>query len=232
LYQAITRDEQAAETNHDGDPQYRKSIQTIDFNLGLLHLFKENLSQAHALFARVLDQAKSDQNKELQGLLMCKLAYVKAKQGRYHEAEQDIIVRVVPHFRQLKSSAGYKGLVEAYMTLSDIYRLQNRHPEAQWFLLQAREVVNTHHLRQYMPDIVFALAEVKKVSGNTEVALDEYRMVEKMLDGRSDSLLMHLAILDAISAIYHRHGEHEEALHALDQFDRLKTQLISSDFLF
>src|SRR5690606_22550689 len=102
---------------------------------------------------------------------MMELALVKAKMGATSEAEQDIIRKVVPLFRRARNESGR---ASAYRMLADIYSLQHKYPEAQWFLVQAKTIVDKEGITDQLPEIIFNLAETKKHSGNPQVAIEEY----------------------------------------------------------
>lgn len=210
----------------------QRDAMSIRHSLALLYEYGDDLNCSQANYLRVLDDARQRNNRELQARILTRLALLKAKQGQYFEAEQDIIRTVVPMFRQLRSTAGDRGRIQAYRTLADVYRLQNRHPEAQWFLLQAKEIVDDKNHNDFLPLILFDLAEVKKSSGNTQIAINEYIMADQLAGTHTDDLVLKLAIQEALGDIYHDSGRFKEALEALNRFDTLKAKLMSLDFPF
>src|SRR3546814_4488021 len=92
-----------------------------------------------------------------------KLALVKAKRAEWNEAERDIIRKVVHLFRRARDEAGR---ASAYSTLAAIYTLQHKYPEAQWFLVQAKTIVDREGIAEQLPEIIFQLAETKKSAGD------------------------------------------------------------------
>lgn len=208
-------------------------ILAIQYNLGALYEYIDDLTCAMGLYEQIYRDAIRRSNRLQQADALMRIALVKAKNGHHYEAEQELIRTVIPMYRQIRNEAGDIGRIVSYQTLADVYRLQDRYPEAQWFLLQSRDIVEEKGLSYYLPDIIFALAEVKKSSGNTLVAIEEYRLADQLVNNRgSNSLVMRLAIQDALGSIYHQSGQLKEALEALSRYDYLKEQLLSIDFPF
>lgn len=204
-------------------------ISLIQFNIGKTYEFIEDYPCALNTFSNVLSHAKKTGNRLDQFYASMHMALIKAKGGSYFEAESDLIHNILPGFKGLRSKAGENGRVEAYMVLSQVYLLQERYPETQWFLLQAREIVQNENLIQWLPEIVFNLAQTKKESGNFDIALLEYDLAKEMAEEK-DLLVMQLAIQEALGYIYNESGQFKEALEALNRYDSLKNQIISMEF--
>lgn len=209
-----------------------QDVMQIRNSLALLYEYADDLYCAKTLYTALMEEARQRNNRLLQARAQMRLAFLKAKEGNFYEAEQDLIRSVEPMYRQMRNRSGDLGRIVAYRTLADVYRLQDRHPEAQWFLLQAKEVIDTKNLEEFLPLILFDLAEVKKSSGNTRVAIDEYLLAAELSGDQTDDLVLKLAIQDALGDIYHGSGQFKEALEALNRFDTLKAKLISLDFPF
>ena len=204
-------------------------ISLIQFNIGKAYEFMEDYPCALNTFSNVLSHAKRTGNKLEQLYASMHMASIKAKGGSYFEAERDLIHHILPGFKSLRSKRGENGRIEAYIVLSQVYLLQDRYPETQWFLLQAREIVEKEGLNQWMPEIVFNLAQTKKESGNYDIALLEYEMAQEMAEEK-DLLVMQLAIQEAMGHIYNEAGQFKEALEALNRYDSLKNQIISMEY--
>lgn len=208
-------------------------VLAIQYNLGALYEYIDDLTCAMGLYEQIYRDAIRRSNRLQQADALMRIALVKAKNGHHYEAEQELIRTVIPMYKQIRNEAGDIGRIVSYQTLADVYRLQDRYPEAQWFLLQSKDIIEEKGLSYYLPDIIFALAEVKKSSGNTVVAIEEYRLADRLVNSRgSNSLVMRLAIQDALGSIYHQSGQLKEALEALSRYDYLKEQLLSIDFPF
>ncbi|MBK1440042.1 hypothetical protein JHJ32_08605 [Parapedobacter sp. ISTM3] len=195
--------------------------EVIVHNLAVTHESLGELDKAHALHRQLYDRAVKAQSNNRQARAMMELALIKAKQGHSLEAEQDIIRKVVPLFRRARNEAGRAA---AYCTLADIYTLQHRYPEAQWFLVQAKSIVDRDGIAEQLPEIIFNLAETKKHSGNPRVAIEEYKVADDL--ARKDHLIgMQLAIQDALGNLYHQAGDYNGAALALNRYDMLKNML-------
>lgn len=204
-------------------------IALIKFNLAAAYEFTEDYDCARSLFGSVYQEAKRRGNKLQQGYAMMHMAQVKSKVGSYAEAETDLIQTILPLFKSLKSPLGEAGRLETYYTLSNVYMMQDRYPESQWFLLQAREIAEKQGFKSWMPEIIFSLAQVKKSSGNFDVAILEYNEASELAQNEQ-FLVMQLAIQDALGYIYNESGKYKEALEALNRYDSLKNQVISMEF--
>lgn len=207
------------QTNQTGD------FDAIGHNLAIIYEYLGELAKAHTLRQELYDRAVKARNNNQQAYAMMELATVKAKLGSAYEAERDIIQKVVPLFRRTRNDAGR---IAAYNALATIYFLQEKYPEAQWFLLQAKTIADKEGIVDQMPEIIFGLAEAKKQSGNPRVAIEEYKVADDL--ARKEHLLgMQLAIQDALGDLYHRAGNYNEAAIALHKYDALKNMLFKGD---
>ena len=199
--------------------------ETIAHNLAVAYEYLGQLDKAHDLRQQLYDRAVKMRNNSHQARALMELALIKAKQGYSSEAERDIIRKVVPLFRRGKDEAGR---ASAYRTLAAIYTLQNKYPEAQWFLVQAKTIVDREGITEQLPEIIFNLAETKKHSGNPRVAIEEYKVANDL--ARKDHLMgMQLAIQDALGNLYHQAGDYDGAALALNRYDTLKNILFRGE---
>lgn len=199
----------------------------VAHNLAVTYECVGQLDLALSLRTKLYERALKSQDRNNQARALMELAYVKAKQGRSTEAEQEIIRKVVPLFRQARNDAG---LATAYRTLAEVYILQARYPEAQWFLVQAKSIVDKEGLADQLPEIIFSLAEAKRNAGNPQVAIEEYKVADDL--ARKDHMLgMQLAIQDALGNLYHQAGDYDGAALALTRYDMLKNALFRGEAL-
>ena len=199
--------------------------EAIAHNLAVAYEYLGQLDKAQELRQQLYDRAVKARSNRQQAQALMELALVKAKQGFSHEAERDIIRKVVPLFRRARDEAGR---ASAYSTLADIYSLQYKYPEAQWFLLQAKTIVDREGITEQLPEIIFNLAETKKLSGNPRVAIEEYKVANDL--ARKDHLMgMQLAIQDALGNLYHQAGDYDGAALALNRYDMLKNILFRGE---
>lgn len=195
--------------------------ETIMHNLAVAYEYLGQLDKAYALREQLYERAVKNRDSRDQASTLMELALVKAKKGGWSEAERDIIRKVVPLFRRIRDEAGR---ASAYSTLATIYTLQHKYPEAQWFLVQAKTIVDREGITEQLPEIIFQLAETKKSAGNPNVAIEEYKVANDL--ARKDHRFgMQLAIQDALGNLYHEAGDYDGAALALNQYDMLKNML-------
>ena len=197
----------------------------IAHNLAVTYEYLGQLDKAHSLREQLYERAAKAHNNNRQAQALMELAFIKAKQGFTAEAERDIIRKVVPLFRRAKNEAGR---ASAYRTLAEVYTLQHRYPEAQWFLVQAKSIVDKEGIADQLPEIIFNLAETKKRAGNPRVAIEEYKVADDLAK-RDHMMGMQLAIQDALGNLYHQAGDYDGAALALNRYDMLKNVLFRGE---
>ena len=195
--------------------------ETITENLAVAYEYLGELNKAHAIRQELYERAVKNRDNRDQANALMELALLKAKKGGWNEAERDIIRKVVPLFRRVRDEAGR---ASAYRTLAAIYTLQHKYPEAQWFLVQAKTIVDREGIAEQLPEIMFHLAETKKFAGNPSVAIEEYKVASDLAK-KDHRIGMQLAIQDALGNLYHEAGDYDGAALALTQYDMLKNIL-------
>jgi len=199
--------------------------EVIAHNLAVTYEYLGEFEKAHALRQQLYDRAVRNGNSSRQAETLMELALVKAKMGFTSEAERDIIRKVVPMFRRARNEAGR---ASAYRTLADVYTLQHKYPEAQWFLVQAKTIVDKEGITEQLPEIIFNLAETKRHSGNPTVAIEEYKIANDL--AKKDHIMgMQLAIQDALGSLCHQAGDYDGAALALNRYDTLKNILFRGE---
>jgi len=207
--------------------QTKKSVrnmddwETISQNLAVAYEYLGQLDKAYVLRQELYERAVKNRDNRDQANTLMELALIKAKRGGWSEAERDIIRKVVPLFRRVRDEAGR---ASAYRMLAAIYTLQHKYPEAQWFLVQAKTIVDREGIAEQLPEIMFHLAETKKYAGNPRVAIEEYEVASDLAK-RDHRFGMQLAIQDALGNLYHEAGDYDGAALALNQYDMLKNIL-------
>lgn len=206
----------------------REDVDLLTHNLAIGYEYLQNLGRAEALHRELHGRAVAARNNAQQAQSLANLALIKAKRGNYQEAEHDLIRTVIPMVRRANNS---RGQVAALITLAEVYNLQNRYPEAQWFLVQAKQIALQQGFDTVMPEIIFNLAENKKEAGNPRVAIQEYEEADDLVKDQSDRLFgMQLAIQDALGDLYHQSGNYEQAATALSRYDALKNRFFHRSF--
>ena len=196
----------------------------VTHNLAVTYEYLGQLDKAYALRQAAYERAVESRDNRHQAFALMELALVKAKKGGGEEAERDIIRKVIPLFRRARDEAGR---ASAYSTLAAVYSLQHKYPEAQWFLVQAKTIVDQEGLAELLPEIMFQLAETKKYAGNSQVAIEEYKIASDLAK-RDHRIGMQLAIQDALGNLYHDAGDYDGAAMALSQYDMLKDMLFKA----
>jgi hypothetical protein len=200
---------------------------SIRFNLASLYAYQQQWSLAEPLFAANYQLLRQYGSTLEQLDAQMYLAYARAAQGHYEESEQTLITTILPGFKRLNNQVGR---MQGLMTLASIYRLQKRYPEVQWFLLQAKEIAEQQKFNTHLADIIFHMAEAKNLSGNKQVAINEYLIAQELAE-KNEWLAMQLAIQDALGDIYHLSGKYEDAARALYRYDALLDLILAEDYL-
>lgn len=206
----------------------REDVNELTHNLAIGYEYLQNLGRAEELHRELHSWAVSSRNNVQQAQSLTNLALINAKRGHFQEAENELIRNVIPMVRRTNN---YRGQVGALVILAEVYTLQNRYPEAQWFLVQAKEIAKKQGYDAVMPEIIFNLAENKKEAGNRRVAILEYEEANDLKETHSERLFgMQLAIQDALGDLYHQSGNYEQAATALSRYDTLKNRFFHRSF--
>ena len=159
-----------------------------------------------------------------QGNALVRIALVQAYGKAYRAAENMIIRRAFPIFNKNKN---HHGKINALITLSKVYQLQNKHTEAQWFLIQARDLGRERKIEENLPEIEYMLAFSKYVQQNYSVAQAEFEKA-KQLAGDEDNRVLQLAISDKLGDIYLWLENYQGAEEELQEYWRLRNELFEN----
>jgi len=207
--------QQAQKTRNDAD------IATIRYNLANLYLLRNNVEQAGAFLADAHASAVRRADIIEQGNTLIKQALVQARAGDYASAEDNIIHRAIPIFNKIEA---HDRKVIAWLTLAKIYRSHRLHTEAQWFLLQARELAESHNFRTDLAEIEYLLALSKISQRNYPMAEREFIHANKMADAEGNKMLQ-LAILDKLGQVYLAENKRDKAQRILTEYQNLRNFL-------
>lgn len=108
--------------------------------------------------------------------------------------------------------------------MAKIYQLQNKHTEAQWFLIQARDLARRRQLTEDLAEIEYMLASSKFVQKNYKVAKKEFIQADELAK-MEDNRLLRLAIVDKLGQIYMSQSDLDEAENALSTYQELRNEL-------
>ncbi len=193
----------------------------IDFNLANVYRFNGMFADAGQLQENYLKQAIAKKDLIDQGTSYVAIGLNDAYNKEYRAAENSIIRRAIPLFNKVKN---YDGKIKALIKLSKIYQLQNKHTEAQWFLIQAKDLAHSKKLLNPLSEIEFRLGYSKYVQQNYSVAKLELEQA-KTLAEKEDNKTLQLAINDKLGDIYLLMGDFKEAETALNNYWKLRQEI-------
>ena len=196
-------------------------ITVIKQNISSLLIFSDQLIEARSFENELLQAAEKQNLSPLKGQVLLQTAIIHAKNKEFNSAQQTIIRKAIPHFNRTKDFIGkMKGLIY----LSQIYQMEKKFTEAQWFLLQARDIATSSNFKNDKAEIEYLLAVSKFHQQNFKVAQNEFLRAKELAE-QEDNKLLKLAIEDRLTDIYFRLGNHKEARNALENYWSLKEEL-------
>lgn len=193
----------------------------IQYNLANLYLFDRNIKQAGHFQELFLKNAELKKSTIEQANALTKIALIQAADKDYNSAERNIIRRAIPMLNKAKA---YEAKIHSWQALAKIYQLQNKHTEAQWFLIQARDLANSKKFTEQLAEIEYMLASSKFIQENFKVAQKEFLQAEKLAKSE-DNKLLQLAIKDKLGQIYLAEDDLEKAEDSLENYTTLKEEL-------
>ncbi|MFD2743461.1 MULTISPECIES: tetratricopeptide repeat protein [Sphingobacterium] len=209
----------AVELNHTG--MLESDFSDLQRNLADVYLYNHNYREAASLQERLL--AKLDRRSSIvdQAHAYTKIALVQAYLKDYKLAENSIIRKAIPLYNRAKDR---QSKVLAWQLLAAIYQMHDKHTEAQWFLIQARDLAASSNFRRELGKIEYMLASSKLAQKNYKVALAEFARAEKLAIEEQDPLLQ-LAIHDKKGEAHIALSQFKEAKEELTQYWKLREKL-------
>ncbi|WP_293932204.1 tetratricopeptide repeat protein [Sphingobacterium sp. UBA6645] len=201
--------------------ELREEAGVVQFNLSTAHLFQGSYADADALQERYLQQAVNNKSNVDQANSLVRVALIRAYQKEYRAAENSIIRRAIPLYNKSKDP---QGKTKAWIQLAKIYQIQNKHTEAQWFLIQARELAKARNFKMDLPEIEYMLGYSKFIQQNYRVAKSELEHAKILADQENNKVLQ-LAIHDKLGEIDMIMGNYEDAAEHLFQYWKLRREL-------
>ena len=196
-------------------------IAVIQSNLASVYLLTNQLDEALDLEKSALAQAIKAKNPADQAFSYSRMALIQAYSKDYFLAENTIIRKAIPLFNKSKS---YSGKIDAWIALAEIYRLQNKHTEAQWFLLQARDLAHARNLQAPIATIEYMLGSSKLVQSNYRVAKEELESAWQLAQ-EGENQYLQLAIIEQLGRSYVYLKDYESAKSYLNQYWDLRNLL-------
>ncbi len=198
-----------------------RDMAIIQANLATLQFLDLNATEALKYEEAYYTQASKDKDPVEQGQSLVKLAQIQALAEDYALAENTIIRKAIPLFNRARF---YEGKVWAWEMLADIYQAQNKHVQAQWFLIQARDLARAKKQDGELAEIEYMLGSSKFVQKNYEVAKTEFMQAYDLAD-KEDNNLLKLAIVEKLGTIYLLQNNLELADQLLAEYWKLRTDL-------
>ena len=145
-------------------------IDIILSNLSSVYFYNKNFLEAGKTEEAYYKAAILEKSIINQGKSLVRIATILAFDKDYNAAESTIIRKAIPLFNKAKD---FDSKINAWVKLAKIYQLYNRHPEAQWFLLQAKELSALKNITTYNTDIEYMLGYSKFIQNNLIVSQKE-----------------------------------------------------------
>jgi len=212
LHEALAIVQRAANQN---------DLAVIQFNLANLYLFHQKFEEAASFQEQYYKKAVNNKTYLEQANSLVKIATIQAFDRDFKSAEQTIIRRAIPLYNKTRS---YEGKILAWEQLAMIYQMQKKHTEAQWFLLQARDLANKKSLPGELAELEYMLAESKFDDGNLKVSKNEFLNARKLAE-QEDNKLLQLAVENKIGELYMKLKDYDAAKESLEKYWTLRDLL-------
>lgn len=196
-------------------------VAVIQYNLANIYLYDKNIQQAGYFQEAYYNTAVQQKSVIEQANSLLKIALIQAQDKDYRSAENNIIRKAIPLLNRAKA---YEQKIVAWQTLARIYQIQNKHTEAQWFLIQARDLANSKNFSRELAEIEYMLASSKFVQKNYKVAKKEFLQADELAKSE-DNKLLQLAIADKLGQIYMTQQDFNNAEAALHLYQDLREEL-------
>ncbi|MEI5983491.1 tetratricopeptide repeat protein [Sphingobacterium sp. PU5-4] len=193
----------------------------LQFNLSNTLLYIGDNNGATALQESYLSSASINRDIKDQADILVAIARSEADRRNYRAAENTIIRKAIPLYNKIKDTMGK---VNAWTSLARIYQIQNKHTQAQWFLIQARELAISRDYQNDLAEMEYMLGYSKYVQQNYSVAKLELERAMSMAN-RENNKILQLAISDKLGDTYMKLGDYKEAESALVDYWRLRREV-------
>lgn len=191
-------------------------------NLATVYIILHNTPEAIRHETAYYQLVIISKNSFAQAQSLIKQSIIHALDKGYGAAENMIIRQAIPLLNRIKN---YAGKIWAWEMLAEIYQAQNKHTEAQWFLIQARDLATIHQIDDALAEIEYMLAYSKYIQQNYNVAKEEFKNAYDLADKEANQLLK-LAIVEKLGNIYLLQNNIDYADDMLQEYWSLRTQLL------
>lgn len=199
----------------------KDDIATINLNVSNFQLYNGDFDRAEESAQRYHSYATTSKSYLDQANAWLLIAMARAGQGNFKAAENNIIRSAIPLFNKAKA---YEGKIFAWEMLAEIYFKQNKYTEAQWFLLQARDLAVAKKFSSELAEIEYLLAASKQKDGNYKVAVKEFIQAAELALNENNKQLS-LAILDKLGEVYLVLKDYPSADQTYKAYMQLKNEL-------
>ncbi len=152
------------------------------------------------------------------------LAENKMLENKYSDSEYCLLKKALPMFTR---TGNKPGRLKCFQILAGLYYKQKRLSEAKWFYIQGHALASRLDNKEAMVSCLIHLAEVKNALGEPEMALDDYREAE-MLAVKNNLPLKLIEIKAEVGEVYNQMGNYLAAGNVLDEYSRLRENLLKS----
>lgn len=193
----------------------------IQSNLSTLLLYNKDYMEAGRYEEIYYKRAVESKSIVDQALSLVKIALIQAYDKDYNSAENNIIRKAVPLFNKAKA---HEGKIIAWLTLAEIYQMQNKHTQAQWFLIQARDLASDKNFGNNLAEIEYMLASSKYIQENIAVSKKEL-LLARELAKQEDNKYLELAIVEKLGRINLQEDNMGEAEQQLKDYWKIRKAL-------
>lgn len=146
---------------------------TLQSNLTSLYLLNKKYAEANKIAKEQYKYIQNEKSATKQANSLLNMAVIQAYANESTAAENTIIRRVIPLLNKAKD---YDAKINAWIKLAQIYTLNKKYPEAQWFLIQAQELAETKSIEKYNSTIEYLLGSSKYHQNNLLVSKKELEL--------------------------------------------------------
>lgn len=199
-------------------------ISTIQYNLSNVYFYNKDVLNAGRFQEERYKNAVQQKSGIEQAASLIKIALIQAYDKDYRSAEDNIIRKAIPLLNKAKA---YDQKVGAWVSLARIYQWQNKHTEAQWFLIQARDLAKSKNISDDLAEIEYLLAYSKLAQKNYVVAQQELVNADKLAKLEKNKVLQ-LAIVDRLGQVYLDSRDLKKAASLLLDYQTLKAEIFNN----
>lgn len=202
---------------------YTQDIGVIQSNLSQLFFYNKEYVKAGLYEEAYYNQAVKDKNIVDQAHSLVQIARIQAYDKDYKSAENTIIRKAIPLMNKAKD---YEGKIKGWVTLAEIYQIQNKHTQAQWFLIQAQTLATTKNLSNELAEIEYMLAYSKFIEKNYRISKNEL-ITALELAKKENNKVLQLTIIEHLGRIYLQENKIDDAEDQLTEYWIIRKDLFN-----